>query len=72
MSQQTTKRDKALTVREWQVVGLVAQGKKNQEIAAALHLTEGTIKEYLYRVFPKVGIRNRTGLAVWWMNRAGR
>jgi len=54
-----------LSFREKQVVGLVAQAKLNKEIAFELHLTEGTIKEYLNRIFRKLGITNRTELAVW-------
>jgi len=37
----------------------------NKEIAYELHLTEGTVKEYLNRIFRKVGATNRTDLAVW-------
>jgi DNA-binding CsgD family transcriptional regulator len=53
-----------LSFREGQVVNLIALGKLNKEIAADLHLTEGTIKEYLNRIFRKLGISNRTELAV--------
>jgi len=55
---------KPLSLRERQVVDLVSKGKLNKEIAYELHLTEGTIKEYLNRVFHKVGCTNRTVLAV--------
>jgi two-component system nitrate/nitrite response regulator NarL len=47
------------------VVTLVSQAKLNKEIAHELHLTEGTIKEYLNRIFRKLGMSNRTELAVW-------
>jgi DNA-binding NarL/FixJ family response regulator len=46
-------------------VKLVAEAKLNKEIAYELHLTEGTIKEYLNRIFRKLGLTNRTELAVW-------
>jgi DNA-binding NarL/FixJ family response regulator len=39
----------------------------NKEIAFELHLTEGTIKEYLNRIFRKVEVKNRTDLAIWAM-----
>jgi DNA-binding NarL/FixJ family response regulator len=60
------KRDvsKQVTLREKQVIDLVCQGKLNKEIACQLHLTEGTIKEYLHRIFVKVEVSNRTELAV--------
>ena len=54
-----------LTFREKQVINLISQGKLNKEIAFELHLTEGTIKEYLNRIFRKLGVSNRTELAVW-------
>jgi DNA-binding NarL/FixJ family response regulator len=55
----------SLSFRERQVVRLVCQAKLNKEIAHELHLAEGTIKEYLNRIFRKVGATNRTELAVW-------
>ena len=54
-----------LSFRERQVVNLVSQAKLNKEIAHELHLTEGTVKEYLNRIFRKLGKSNRTELAVW-------
>ena len=54
-----------LTLREKQVVDLVSQAKLNKEIAYELHLSEGTIKEYLNKVYRKLGVKNRTELAVW-------
>lgn len=60
-----------LSFRERQVVGLVSQAKLNKEIAFELHLTEGTIKEYLNRIFRKLGITNRTELAVWALTNDG-
>ena len=57
-----------LTFREKQIVDLVCQAKLNKEIAFHLHLTEGTIKEYLNRIFRKLAVRSRTELAVWALN----
>ena len=54
-----------LSFREKQVIHLVAQAKLNKEIAYELHLSEGTIKEYLNRIFQKLGTTNRTELAIW-------
>ena len=58
-----------LTFRERQVVNLVIQAKLNKEIAYELHLSEGTVKEYLNRIFKKLEVSNRTALAVWAMSR---
>ena len=44
---------------------MICRAKLNKEIAYELHLTEGTVKEYLNRIFRKVGASNRTELAVW-------
>ena len=60
-----------LSFRETQVVNLVCQGKQNKTIAYDLHLTEGTIKEYLNRIFRKIGVSTRTELAVWYLTRQG-
>lgn len=46
---------------------LVRQAKPNKEIAYQLHLSEGTVKEYLNRIFRKLDVSNRTELAVWAM-----
>ena len=54
-----------LTPREKQIVDLISQAKLNKEIAYELHLSEGTIKEYLNKVYRKLGVKNRTELAVW-------
>ncbi len=57
--------NKDLSFREKQIVDLVRQAKLNKEIAFELHLTEGTIKEYLNRIFRKLDVKNRTQLAIW-------
>jgi DNA-binding NarL/FixJ family response regulator len=62
---QARPKSKTLTVREQQVIDLVAEGKLNKEIGHILHLSEGTIKEYLHKIFRKVGVTNRTELAIW-------
>ena len=56
---------RTLSLREKQIVALILQAKANKEIAWELHLTEGTIKEYLNRTYRKLGLKNRTDLAVW-------
>lgn len=54
----------ALTPRERKLVGLVAQGMRNREIAAELGITEGTVKVYLHAIFDKLGVASRTELAI--------
>jgi DNA-binding NarL/FixJ family response regulator len=54
-----------LSMRESQIVHLVQQAKTNKEIAAELQLSPGTAKQYLHNLFRKLGLRNRTELAIW-------
>ncbi|MGW7680575.1 response regulator [Kribbella sp. NPDC054772] len=49
-----------LTRRETEVLALVSQGLSNQAIAERLHLTEGTVKSHLARVYAKLGVDSRT------------
>jgi len=56
--------DAPLSFRDRQVVDCVAEGLRNKEIAYLLGLSEGTIKEYMYRIFRKVGVTSRSQLAV--------
>jgi DNA-binding CsgD family transcriptional regulator len=53
-----------LTVREAEVAQLVAGGASNADIAAALTVSEATVKAHLTRVYAKLGVRSRTQLAV--------
>ncbi|MGW3494931.1 response regulator [Streptomyces sp. NPDC001020] len=50
----------ALTRRETEVLVLVAQGMSNQSIGDRLHLTEGTVKSHLARIYTKLGVDSRT------------
>ena len=54
-----------LSFRERQIVQLIQQAKSNKEIAYELRLTVGTVKEYIYHIFRKLGVNNRTELALW-------
>lgn len=59
-----------LSMREVEILRLVAAGMLNSEIGAQLGLTEGSVKWYLQRIFDKVGIRRRM-LAVEYARRLG-
>lgn len=52
-----------LTQRDRRLVGLVARGLRNREIAEELGVTEGTVKVYLHSIFEKLGVSTRTELA---------
>ncbi|MET8907876.1 response regulator transcription factor [Micromonospora sp. NPDC004551] len=49
-----------LTRRETEVLTLVAEGLSNQAIGARLHLTEGTVKSHLARIYTKLDVDSRT------------
>jgi DNA-binding NarL/FixJ family response regulator len=53
-----------LTRREHQIIQVLAEGITNKEIGRRLGLTEGTVKVHLHRIYRKLGIANRTVLAV--------
>lgn len=56
--------DASLSRRERDLVALVALGLRNREIAGRLGITEGTVKVYLNAIFDKLGVANRTELAI--------
>jgi two-component system, NarL family, nitrate/nitrite response regulator NarL len=54
-----------LSKREEQITVLVAEGYSNREISERLNLSEHTIKNYLFRVFEKLGVTTRVGLTLY-------
>ncbi len=57
-----------LSVRERQVIQYLAAGMTNNEIAESLGLSHHTVKNYLFRIFDKLGVSNRTELLALTMN----
>jgi DNA-binding CsgD family transcriptional regulator len=54
-----------LSKREEDVVKLLMEGLSNREIARNLELSEHTIKNYLFRIFDKLGVSSRTELLLY-------
>lgn len=55
-----------ISEREQEIMELVAEGLSNKEISARLYLSEGTVRNYLSSLLEKLGLRDRTQLAVFY------
>ncbi|MDT3428131.1 DNA-binding NarL/FixJ family response regulator [Paenibacillus forsythiae] len=56
-----------LTKTEQSVVAAIAEGHSNKEIAARLFLSEGTVKNYITEILSKLGLRDRTQIAIFYL-----
>lgn len=54
-----------LTEKEFEIISLIADGLSNKEIASALYLSDGTLRNYISTILDKLGLRDRTQLAVF-------
>lgn len=54
----------SLSPRQREVVALIAEGKTNREVADALCISEGTVKNYVTKILEVVGVSDRTKLAI--------
>jgi DNA-binding NarL/FixJ family response regulator len=55
----------SLKENEWQIIVQVGSGLSNKEIATKLNLSEGTVRNSLSIILSKLGLRDRTQLAIW-------
>lgn len=62
----TSEQDLGLLEKEFDIVKLVAEGLNNKEIASTLFLSEGTVRNYLSTILEKLGLRDRTQLAIYY------
>ncbi len=58
------KQKNPLTQREQEILSLIVAGKSNQEIAADLYITPGTVRVHVHAILHKLGVRDRTQAAV--------
>lgn len=56
-----------LTKMEQKVVVAISEGKSNKEIAGELFLSEGTVKNYTTEILSKLGLRDRTQIAIFYL-----
>jgi DNA-binding CsgD family transcriptional regulator len=52
-----------LTPQEWQIAALVAEGLSNKDVAARAIISPKTVEAHLTRIYAKLGVHSRTGLA---------
>ncbi|GAA4262883.1 response regulator transcription factor [Dactylosporangium darangshiense] len=57
--------DARLSARELEVVRLIARGRTNQELGAALFISLSTVKSHVSTIQTKLGLRNRVEIAAW-------
>jgi len=60
--------DCVLTRREYEIARLVLEGLSNKHICRQLNISEGTVKLHLHKVYEKLGVLNRTSLAILMQN----
>ena len=56
---------KDISKSEWQIIQTVGSGMSNKEIAQELSLSEGTVRNSISNILFKLGLRDRTQLAIW-------
>ncbi len=61
MGQLRTPASGALSQREREVLALIATGATNRAIAAALFISEATVKTHLLHIYAKLGVQDRAG-----------
>jgi DNA-binding NarL/FixJ family response regulator len=62
---QQRRRMESLTERECEIVTLIGEGLRNEQIAARMGVAEKTVRNHLSAVFDKLGVNDRLGLAVY-------
>lgn len=69
---ETIKDTRSLNDKEWDVIENVSYGLSNKEISQKLHFSEGTVRNYLSIILDKLNFRDRTQLAIWYIQEGKR
>lgn len=59
-------KDFHITEKEYELITLLADGSDNKEIAEKMYLSDGTVRNYISNILDKLGLKNRTQLAVFY------
>lgn len=59
-----------LTPKEWGVLGLLASGSRNKEIANRLSISENTVKTHLYTIYRKINVDSRLAATLYYFEHA--
>lgn len=62
--------DYGVTEKESEIIGLIAEGLSNREIAGRLFLSEGTVRNSISVIMDKLGLKRRTQLAIFYYKNA--
>ena len=60
--------ERHISERELEIVGLIAEGHTNQEIATLLTISKRTVDNHVSNIFTKTGAKNRVGQVNWAMD----
>ncbi|MEL6321770.1 MAG: response regulator transcription factor [Cyanobacteria bacterium J06626_14] len=63
--QKTRRKLKDVTLREQEVLNLIAEGASNREISQRLYISEKTVKNHVSNILRRLALRDRTQLAIW-------
>ena len=61
--EQELKKKFQITTREQEIIRLICQGKSNKEIENELYISIQTVKDHIYNIYQKTGVKNRVQLS---------
>lgn len=70
LNKKTDLGDYGVTEKESEIIGLIAEGLSNREIAGRLFLSEGTVRNSISVIMDKLGLKRRTQLAIFYYKNA--